>query len=246
MKILMLDIETAPNLAYVWGTWKQNISMDKIVAKGHVLCWAAKWYEKPGMYYRSVHGGTPRQMLKAVHGLLHEADAVVHYNGKSFDIPTLNKEFLTHGMTPPAPYKQIDLLEVVRDRFRFPINKLDYVVQTLGIGEKVRHPGFQMWVDCMAGDDAAWDKMARYNQHDVVILEQLYDRLKPWVRNHPNVGAFDEKESCPHCGDDRLQRRGVAVTRDTKYQRFQCAGCGAWSRGKKSISKSKQTLQGIS
>lgn len=247
MKILLLDIETAPNLAYVWGVWKQNISMDKIVAKGHVLCWAAKWYGEPGMYFRSVRTG-PKSMLRQVHRLLDEADAVVHYNGKNFDIPTLNKEFLTHDMAPPAPYKQIDLLEVVRDRFSFPINKLDYVVQHLGLGRKVRHPGFQMWVDCMSGDDGAWAKMARYNQRDVTILERLYDKLKPWVRNHPNIGAFDPSdiEKCPHCGSVHLQKRGVAVTRDVQYRRYQCVDCGAWSRGRKAVSKARTSLVGIS
>jgi DNA polymerase elongation subunit (family B) len=245
VKILLLDIETAPNLAYVWGMWQQNISMDKIVANGHVLCWAAKWHGKRGMHFRSERSGT-KGMLKQIHGMLCEADAVVHYNGSSFDIPTLNKEFLTHGMKPPSPYKQIDLLTVVRDRFRFPINKLDYVVQQLGLGKKVRHPGFQMWVDCMAGDDKAWAKMAKYNQHDVVILEKLYDRLKPWVRNHPNIGAYDGRTACPHCGDEKLQARGTAVTVDTTYQRYQCGGCGAWSRGKKAIKKSAQTVRGIS
>lgn len=248
MKILLLDIETAPNLAYVWGMWQQNISMDKIVANGHTLCWAAKWHGQKEMMFSSVHEDTPKQMLRKIHRLLDESDAVVHYNGSSFDIPTLNKEFLTHGMTPPAPYKQIDLLTVVRDRFRFPINKLDYVVQQLGLGKKVRHPGFQMWVDCMGGDEKAWKKMEKYNRGDVVILERLYEKLKPWVRNHPNVGAFDPSdiEKCPACGGKHLQRRGTAVTCDVKYQRYQCLDCGAWSRGKKAVAKSRVTLKGIS
>lgn len=247
MKILLLDIETAPNLAYVWGTWKQNISMDKIVAKGHVLCWAAKWYGEKDMAFRSELTGV-KSMLNQVHSLLDEADAVVHYNGKSFDIPTLNKEFIIHEMTPPAPYKQVDLLEVVRARFNFPINKLDYVAQTLGLGGKVRHPGFQMWVDCMAGDQKAWQLMEGYNRGDVELLERLYDRLKPWIPNHPNVGAFDPEdiEKCPHCGSKHLQKRGVAVTRDVRYQRYQCLDCGAWARGKKALSKTRATLQGIS
>ncbi|HYF28579.1 MAG TPA: ribonuclease H-like domain-containing protein [Baekduia sp.] len=249
MKILLLDIETAPNLAYVWGMWQQNISMDKIVAKGHVLCWSAKWYGESETMFSSVRDGE-KTMLKRIHKLLDKADVVIHYNGRSFDIPTLNKEFVTHGMTPPAPYKQVDLLTVVRDQFRFPINKLDYVAQTLGLGGKVRHPGFQMWVDCMAGDDAAWAKMEKYNRGDVILLEKLYDKLKPWVKNHPHHGAFDGRPTvCPNCGEEHtLQRRGSAVTRDVRYPRFQCVGptgCGAWSRGKKALSKTRTTLQGI-
>lgn len=246
MKILLLDIETAPNLAYVWGMWKQNISMDKIVARGHVLCWSAKWYGEKRMHYASIHEGTAPQMLKGIHSLLDESDAVVHYNGRAFDIPTLNKEFVSHGMHPPAPYKQIDLLEVVRKQFAFPINKLDYVAQALKLGEKVRHPGFQLWVDCMAGKPAAWKLMKQYNHHDVVLLEKLYDRLKPWIHSHPNVGAFDDLECCPRCGTEgKLQARGYAVTADARYHRYQCGACGGWSRGTKRLSKSNQTLRSV-
>jgi DNA polymerase elongation subunit (family B) len=228
--------------------WQQNISMDKIVANGHVLCYAAKWYGEKGTHFESVQRGNTKEMLVTVHGLLDDADAVVHYNGANFDIPTLNKEFITHNMKPPAPYKQVDLLSVVRDKFRFPINKLDYVAQTLGLGQKTRHPGFQMWVDCMARKRDAWKKMEEYNRQDVLLLEKLYDRLKPWVRNHPNVGAFDPEdiEKCPNCGSKHLQKRGTAVTRDVRYQRYQCGSCGAWSRGKKAISRAKASLVGLS
>lgn len=252
MKILLLDIETSPNLAYVWGMWKQNISMDKIVAKGHVLCFAAKWYGQREMMFSSTRDGQ-KAMLRRIHRLLDESDMVVHYNGKSFDIPTLNKEFVTKGMNPPAPYKQVDLLEVVRDQFRFPINKLDYVAQTLGIGRKVRHPGFQMWVDCMAGDDRAWRKMEKYNRRDVVVLERLYDRLKPWVRNHPNVAAFDDRpDACPRCGEEgTLQRRGLTPPKSgsqTRYARYVCAGdrgCGGWLRGTKVLARSRTSTVGV-
>lgn len=254
MKTLLLDIETAPHLAYVWSCWRQNISMDKIVDNGHVLCFTAKWFGEREVEFARTEGTTRSmtRMLKRAHDLIDEADAVVHYNGKSFDIPTLNREFLIREMAPPAPYKQIDLLEVVRDRFNFPINKMDYVCQRLGIPGKVKHAGFKMWIDCMDQDRKAWETMEAYNRHDVVMLERLYERVRPWIRNHPNVAAFDGRPSaCPSCGaEGTLQARGVAVTRDAKYPRFQCAGehgCGSWCRGKEQLKpKTKTTFQGIS
>ena len=42
-------------------------------------------------------------MLKRIYDLIDEADVVVHYNGKSFDMPTLSKEFIGQGWSPPAP-----------------------------------------------------------------------------------------------------------------------------------------------
>lgn len=248
MKILLLDIETAPNQVHVWGLYDQNIAINQITASGYVLCWTAKWYDKSGIYFRSVRGPNKAAgMLKEIHKLLDEADVVVHYNGRKFDIPTLNKEFIIHGLRPPSPYKQVDLYHVVRRVFKFPSNKLDYVCQVLGLGKKVRHPGHEMWVDCMDGDEAAWKKMRRYNQQDVKLLEGLYKRLLPWVPNHPNHGAYDGRTSCPSCGGTRLQSRGTAVTRDSMYTRYQCLGCGAWSRSKhREKDRTKTTLQGVS
>ena len=46
---------------------------------------------------------------------------------------------------------------------RFDSNKLDYVSKYLGIGEKVRHEGHELWVKCMEKDNAAWKRMKEYN-----------------------------------------------------------------------------------
>lgn len=238
MKLLHLDIETAPNLAYVWGLFKENIPLARIVNSGYVLSWAAKWEGGKEIMFGSIRHPGKAKMLKRIHRLLDEADVVVHYNGKSFDIPTLNAEFLTEGLTPPSPYRQIDLLQVVREQLRFPSNKLDYVLQRLGLGQKVRHPGFEMWVKCMAGDEKAWVMMERYNKGDVRGLQRLYHRMLPWIRNHPNFAAYNGSgEKCPHCGGTHFQQRGVYVVRQRKYQRFQCQDCGTWFRGTKSLSK---------
>jgi DNA polymerase elongation subunit (family B) len=236
LNILLLDIETAPNLAYVWGLFKQNISPDKITESSYVLCWSAKWLDKPGMRFDSIKKSDPKLMLSRIHTLLDRADAVVHYNGTKFDIPTLNKEFLKKGLGPPAPYKQIDLLQVARKVFRFESNKMDYVAQTLKIGEKVRHEGFELWVKCMEKDVQAWKKMEAYNRHDVVLLEKLYRQLIPWIENHPNHGAYEDLPVCPNCGGEHYQQSGFRVTKVMKYPRFHCQDCGTWFRGSKSVS----------
>lgn len=238
-KILLLDIETAPNLAYVWGMWKQNINPDWIAANGHVLCWTAKWLGGEEVFFKRLHKGKPLTLLGPIHKMLNEARAVIHYNGKKFDVPTLNKEFITHGMTPPSPYKQIDLLSTMRETFRFPSNKLDYVVKTLGIGEKIRHDGPQLWIDCMGDKAEAWTKMEEYNKRDVEILEKLYLRLLPWIKGHPNMSAFLGVPSCPTCGSEDFRRDGSHLAQVMRYERYQCSGCGTWFRGTKSISPRK-------
>ncbi len=236
-RILLLDIETAPNTAHVWGLWQQNVGTNQIMASGYVMCWAAKWHGDSRVSFARVgyddKGDVTgaKGMLEQIHALLNEADIVVHYNGKSFDIPTLNKEFLLHGIAPPAPYRQVDLLQVVRRQFRFPSKKLDYVARQLGLGGKVKHAGHGLWVACMANDPTAWNTMARYNKQDVKLLEKLYDCLLPWIQNHPNHGLWTDGVVCTNCGSASLQSRGLQRNLVQTYLRFQCTACRSWMRG---------------
>lgn len=243
MKILLLDIESSPNTAHVWGLWQQNVSINQLMESSYVLCYAAKWYGDKQVMFDSVHKSRPKTMLKGIHGLLNDADAVVHYNGTKFDIPTLNKEFLLHSFNPPSPYKQIDLLRVVRSNFRFPSNKLDYVAQRLNLGKKHEHEGHELWVKCMNGDKDAWKRMEKYNIQDVVLLENLYSHLLPWIKSHPNHNLFSDGHVCPNCGSPSVQRRGTAISATGTYQRYQCRSCGTWSQSTKSIKSSVEVKQ---
>ena len=171
MKILLLDIETSPNVAHVWGIWQQNVGLSQLLESSYTMCYSAKWLGEEAIYFDSVYGSTSKSMLEGIHSLLDDADAVCHYNGTKFDMPTLNKEFLLHKMPPPPPMKQIDLLKVVKSQFRFPSNKLDYVAQRLGLGKKKEHEGHTLWIKCMANDKKAWATMKEYNIQDVLLLE---------------------------------------------------------------------------
>ena len=244
MRILLLDIETAPNLAHVWGLWKQNVGLNQIINNGYTLCWAAKWYNEPKIYFDSIYESTEKKMIRGIHALIDEADAVVHYNGTTFDMPTLNKDFLLHGLRPPSPYKQIDLLLTARSQFRFPSNKLDYVAKTLGVGQKVKHAGFQLWLDCMNDCPKAWAVMKKYNKNDVTILEKVYDKLIPWIKSHPNHNLYADSDSplCTNCGSNKLRNKGLAYTNAGIYRRFICKKCGTSVRGRSSQANTKSLV----
>lgn len=236
MKILLLDIETAPNTAHVWGLWKQNVSLNQLQESSYVLCWAAKWLGSDKILFDSVYNNTTEKMLLGIHSLIDDADAVIHYNGTKFDIPTLNKEFLLYGLGPPSPVKQIDLLRTARNQFKFPSNKLDYVAQALGVGKKKEHIGHELWIRCMANNPDAWKMMEEYNKQDVILLEQVYGKLKPWIKNHANFSLHsDNSFVCPNCGGDCYNKRGFYYTHNCKYQRYKCSGCNTWFRGTKNI-----------
>lgn len=232
MKLLLLDIETAPHLSATWGLFQQNVALDQLIKPGFTLCWAAKWYGEKEMMFESIMTGN-RLMIRRIHKLLNEADAVCHYNGTKFDVPTLQKEMLLQGLNPPAPFKQIDLLRTARSRFRLASNKLDFVAQQLGLGSKTKHKGMGLWLGCMDKDPADWKVMERYNKQDVLLLEKVYDRLMPWIVGHPNRSTMDGTECCPKCSSQSYQARGYAILVAGRYQRFQCNDCGSWFRSYK-------------
>jgi len=186
MRILLLDIETAPNLVAVFSLKQDYINPRYIMKHGYTLCFTAKWLGEKAVTFRKApdsHIG----MLRCVHKMLSQADAVVHYNGKKFDIPTLNAEFLLHGLEPIEGLVEIDLYRLVRRKFNFPSYKLDYVCRRLGIGKKVRHEGWDLWRRCMDPDHPkhkqSWRNMERYNKGDVILLEKLYKVLRPWFNS---------------------------------------------------------------
>jgi uncharacterized protein YprB with RNaseH-like and TPR domain len=191
MKILMLDIETTPLQVYTWGLWDQNIGINQIIKSTEMMCFGAKWLGQKSVTFKSVHHDGKKAMLEELHTLMEEADALVGWNSAAFDHKHINREFLENEMTPPSPTKDLDLMTIVKANFQFPSNKLDYVAQKLGVGSKVKHSGFELWIKCMAGDDKAWREMKKYQIQDVQLLDSLYDILLPWF---PGSGSVTSKE----------------------------------------------------
>lgn len=235
MRVGYLDIETTPHLGHVWGLWQQNISLSQLQQATEMLCFVAKFRgEKKVRFHASDYApsGDSQAMVQAAHDILDEADVIVHYNGRRFDVPHLNREFAAAGFRPPSPFKQVDLLETVKRRFKLASNKLAYVSEFFGLDGKVEHEGHSLWVKCMAGDTKAWRDMKKYNVRDVTLLEELHDKLLPWIPNHPNAALIDglEGDHCHQCASENLVKEGRAYTKQGAFQRFHCADCGAWSR----------------
>lgn len=236
MKVVSLDIESSPNLAHVWQLYNQNVSLNQLRETAKVMAFSAKVQGEAAVHFFSDFHDGHEEMLKAAWGWLDQADVLVTYNGKRFDVPHLYRELAIAHYQPPSPVQHVDLLEVVKQRFLFASNKLDHVARELGLGGKVAHEGHELWVKCMAGDADAWQRMREYNEGDTRLTEQLYERLLPWISRHPSVGLYVENgTACPQCGANELVRQGYALTALSKFQRYRCSSCGAWSRGKYAV-----------
>lgn len=234
--IVLLDIETAPNIAYVWGAWKQNVGHNQWVEKSHIMSFAAKTLGDKEVYYAENRKSNDKKIIKDILRWLDKADIVVGHNSKKFDIPIILGRAAVHGLKPPSPFHQVDTLAVARREFRFAANSLAFLSKHFGIEEKGDHakfPGFELWLECLRNNDEAWEEMKQYNIQDVETLEELYLKMRPYIKNHPHVVRLEDGVFCPKCGSNHINYRGYYTTPlGTPYRKFVCKDCGAWSRVK--------------
>lgn len=244
-KILLFDIETSPILSYVWQLWDQNVGLNQIVNDWHILSWAAKWYKDPKskmMYQdqRNVENvEDDKDLCRGIWSLLDEADIVITQNGKAFDAKKLNARFIMHGFQPPKSYRHIDTKQLAKKHFAFTSNKLEYMTDKLCKTKKLKHKkyaGFELWKECLAGNQDAWKEMERYNKYDVLSLEELYSKFAPWD-NSINMNVYNDEavRVCSSCGSDKLTARGYQYTNGGKYHRLKCKECGYENKSKMNL-----------
>jgi RNase H-like protein len=238
-RIAVYDIETAPNLVYTWGLFKQMVSPKQIVRDWSLLsiCW--KWLGEKQVHYIDCEADPldDSTLLAKAWELFDEADILVGQNSKHFDTRKMNARFIEMGFPPYSPIREIDTKVEASNLAMFTSNKLEWLAPHLTDVEKDQHnefPGFELWTECLNGNPRAWAAMRKYNPQDVIATEKLYLKLRPWIKGHPNVGNYDDgpEPRCNACGSTNLQHRGHRYTQVGKYPRLQCNDCGKWNHGR--------------
>ena len=234
MKILFYDIETAPLIGPAWQTWDTNLIW--VIKEWYMLSFAYKWAGEKKVHVRGLpdyklykkEPENDRELVTELYKLFDEADVVIAHNGDRFDQKKTNARIIFHGLKPPTPYQSIDTLKIARKHFSFTSNKLNDLGIYLGCGQKLKTDS-SLWQKCMAGDRKAWADMLRYNKQDVVLLEQVYNKLLPWITNHPSTNVYEGRpNACRNCGSDKIKAgMKYRATNTTLYQYFRCMGCGA-------------------
>jgi hypothetical protein len=237
-KILFLDIETFPNLGYVWGKYDQNVI--RYTQQSCIATFVAKWAGKKEIITKALpdYAGykpgsySDKAIVLDLWKLFDEADIIVAHNGDQFDVKVVVGRFILHNMRPPSPFKTIDTKKLTKEVARYNSNALDDLRGQLFETHKIK-TDFDLWEGCINGDPKCWANMVKYNKVDVLLLEKLYYRLAPFAKTHPNL-TFWTRGECPKCGGHNVQYRGVARCITRQYQRFQCNDCGSWGRVAKS------------
>lgn len=251
-RVLLIDIETSPITGYTWSTYQDNVL--KILEPSKILSVAWKFLGEDDTYCKTLPDYPKYKkgliedeaLVKEAWGLLDGADVVVAHHGSRFDLPKLNARFVYYDLRAPSAYQVIDTKKVASRYFRFDSNSLNNLGQYLGCGSKVQNGGFDLWVRCIAGDSQAWELMREYNIQDVVLLEKVYLKLRPYITNHPSlplIAGVSSGTQCPSCSSEKIQKRGFTFTKTGRKQRYQCSECGSWSSGPYEKIKNSNILQ---
>lgn len=223
-KVLFFDIETAPNLAYVWGKYEQDVIAFK--SEWHLLSVAYKWLGDSKVHCDTIQGSkSDKKLAKKLRDLFNEADVIIAHNGDAFDIKKARARFAFHGLKPPSQFATVDTCKIAKRYFNFTSNRLNDLGQYLKVGQKVKHTGFDLWLGCMQGNRASWELMKMYNKQDVILLEKVYQKLLPWMDRHPNMALLQDKEGCPKCGSEKIVKDGVRANSNTMQQQWHCKSC---------------------
>jgi uncharacterized Zn finger protein len=244
-KILLLDIETAPGEFYSWSREPKYLSPDMMIKDWSILCWSAKWLFEPEIMGQSVKpreaiNRTEDSILEGIWKLMNEAQIIVTQNGNRFDIKRLNAKFIKHGYAPPSNYSSVDTLVTARERFDFTYNSLEELGrELLGLKEGKIKMNMSDWRMCVSGDRYHLDKMLTYCKNDVApLLEDVYLRLRPWMKSHPNLNLYTDHDSdtCPKCESTDLRWSEEYATPQGLWIGFRCQSCGTIGRGKGKLS----------
>jgi len=246
-KILLFDIETMANEAWIWGYYEQTAI--EVIKPWYMITFAYKWLGEKKVHSYSLpefkgyikNKPKDKRLCKELWKLFNEADIVMAHNGYSFDIKKAQMRFVKHGFKPTTPFQQIDTLKVARKHFKFDCNKLDKLAREMGVGRKLPHEGWDLWKGCAVyNNPQSWRKMIRYNKQDVRLLEEVYYKFRPYMTGHPNLNLLNSTlDKCEKCGGV-VARAGVRPSLTGKWQRLRCTECGGMSQ--QPIMKNKQGI----
>jgi hypothetical protein len=252
-RVLVLDIETMPIEAYVWGLYNiDSIGINQIKEDWHLLSFAAKWLDEKEVIYMDVSKeknlSNDKKLIQKLWELLDKADAVVGQNSDSFDLKKINARIAHYNMPPPSSYTKIDTKKMAKKYFAFTSNSLEFLSKELNVKNKKsnhkKFPGFSLWLECAKGNQEAWKELSKYNKLDVLSTEELYKKLRAWGDPiNPDLYSEGETNTCT-CGSTEWKKNGIKPLSSGLFQRYVCKSCGYETRSKKNL-LSKEKIKSL-
>lgn len=251
-KIFCGDVETSASIVYSFSRFKAFIKPDQVIQEPYMLTWAGKYvgnpniisYKLPDFEEQFAKDYTcDKLLIESLWKILDDCDVFVAHNAK-FDVGWFNQRCLYWGMQPPSPYKVIDTLRELKQICALPSNSLAASANYFELpNRKLDNAGWSLWQGCMNGNKESFVNMETYNIGDITTLEDLYLKLRPFMKNHPNVSLYQdtEDESCIACGSNKLVKieGKSSYTQLSEFEVMRCE-CGKINRRRINLRSKEQ------
>lgn len=227
IKTLLCDIETSPNVNAMFGLRAEYVPHDQMLKDWHIICAAWKWLGEDKVHSAVTYNENDKNVVKKLREAILQADEIVYHNGHKFDYKKLNTRIILNDLPPITKPREVDTLVQARKHFAFTSNKLDFLAKVL-LGKGKLRTDMDLWLRALRKDKEAIDYMLEYNKMDVILLEEVYLKLKPHIDVGMNKNMITQTNVCAHCGSGSIKRTKWMYTLSTKYKKYQCGDCGAW------------------
>lgn len=226
-KILIYDIETCRVPAMVWWAGKQYIHSRQLTEEPRIITVAWKWLGEDEVSYLTWDKEhSDRKLMEEFLKVYNDADMVVGQNNDNFDNRWINARAMKYGLEVNTHVKSMDIMKQSKRLFRVAGYSMAYLAQFSNVTHKQGHEGMIMWDKIQFGtpeeQEEYLQKMVDYNVGDIVTTEELYVRLRPYLKHqvHFGVMAGGEKWTCPNTGSEDVYLSSTTVTKAGTVQRI--------------------------
>lgn len=232
-RILFWDIETSPIETYAWRLGQTYSTINNLKKDWYIICACWKYAGQKTVYSDTMtKPGDDYKLVKHLRDVLAGADLIVHHYGDAFDLKMFNARLILHKLPPLPDIPTVDTKKATSKVASMTSNKLEYLAKTTTGQGKIKTE-FQLWIDVDKGNKRALAEMVRYNKRDVTALEDWYNWLKPYIKNHPHIWAKhkDRFHTCRNCGSTDIKKNGTRPTKaGVLKQEIQCKKCFSYDR----------------
>lgn len=226
-KILVYDIETSRATAKVFWTGKQYVSYKQIIQEPQIITIAWKWLGSENVNHATwdIDNHSDKQMVETFLKDYNKASMVIGFNNDNFDNRWVNARAMKYNLDVNTFVRSLDIYKQEKRLFRLLSYSMDYSSLYSKVERKQSNDGMLMWdmieMGTLEQQKEYLSKMLDYNIGDIITTEELYLRLRPYLKHvsHLGVSVGLEKWSCPDTGSTNVDLYNTTWTPSGTIQR---------------------------
>lgn len=234
-KVLIFDIETSRVRGDMWWSGKQFVNGNSLISEGKIITIAYKWLGEDKIHaVKWDKNNCDKQLMRDFIKVYNQADMVIGYNNDRFDNKYLNARAMKFNLDIDVSIKSFDIMKQSKRLFRLPSYSMNYLAKYTGVATKLQHSGLEMWNNIQYGTKKEAKKsmklMLKYNIQDIIVTEQVYLRVRKYMKNPIHIGVLQgkEKTTCTCCGSDTLKLYKTTTTSaGTIQHNMKCTTCSS-------------------